>query len=265
MSSEEDTYNTIFHALKHPIRRRILRQLESKPATFTALLDELEIDNGLLNYHLNNLNELITKGPDEKYRLSEFGTATLSLTRRIEEPVKIQEENLLVAGPLLIKSIIVILLVGIGVLGFLYIDLNNRYNALEIQYAAVKLDHEMEKSRLESDIIYETLKISLIDEQIPDHNLLTKNNRDIILSNWLIEGVDVPSRIGGYRITLMRPEEIGEKAEAEGKFQYLQFTRFDVNPNDILVEINTVGVFDAGGGMTMQFRLTGTIYRWWIA
>jgi hypothetical protein len=29
--------------------------------------------------------------------------------------------------------------------------------------------------------------------------------------------------------------------------------------------INTKGIFDMGGGMTIQFKLTGTIYRWWIA
>ncbi len=265
MGSEEDTYNTIFHALKHPIRRRILRQLESNPTTFTGLLDELGIDNGLLNYHLNNLNELITKGEDEKYRLSEFGEATLSLTRRVEEPVKKQNEASFGKVPNQIKTIMVLLIIIIGVLGFLYLDLDNRYNTLETQYEAVKLDHEMEKRRLESDIVYETLKISLVDEQIPDHNMLTRDNRDIVLSTWLIEDVDVPSRIGGYRITLMSPDEIEAKAEAEGDFQYLQFTRFDINPNNILVGINTVGVFDAGGGMRIQFRLTGTIYQMWIA
>ena len=71
MDLEEDTYDKIFQALKHPIRRRILRELESQPATFTELLKSLGIDNGLLNYHLNNLNELITKSEGEKYSLSE--------------------------------------------------------------------------------------------------------------------------------------------------------------------------------------------------
>jgi hypothetical protein len=265
MGSEEDTYNTIFHALKHPIRRRILRQLESNPATFTDLLDELGSDNGLLNDYLNNLNDLITIGSDERYRLSEFGTATLFLTRRVEEPVKKQNEAPFVGIPNQVKAITVLFIILVGVLGFMYIDLGNSYNVLETKYEAVKQDHERERSRLESSIVYETLKMSLVDEQIPDHNLLTHDNRDIVLSTWLIEGIDVPSRIGGYRITLMNPEEIEEKAEAEGDFQYLQFTRFDINPNDIMVEINTVGVFDAGGGMTIQFRLTGTIYQMWIA
>jgi hypothetical protein len=265
MGSEEDTYNTIFHALKHPIRRRILRRLESNPATFTDLLDELGIDNGLLNYHLNNLNELIAKGPDERYRLSEFGTATLSLTRRVEAPVKERNEASFGGVSNEIKAVMVLLIILTVVLGFLYIDLDNRYNVLVTEYESVRQEQDMEKGRLESGIVYETLKISLIDEQIPDHNLLTRDDSDIVLSTWLIEDVDVPRRIGSYRINMMSPDEIEDKAEAEGDFQYLQFNRFDVNPNDIMVEINTVGVFDAGGGMTIQFRLTGTIYHWWIA
>jgi len=265
MGSEEDTYNTIFHALKHPIRRRILRQIDAKPSTFTELLNELGIDNGLLNYHLNNLKELITKGEDEKYRLSEFGTATLSLTRRVEEPLHSPSDTFLGLSPLLFKSVMAILIIGIGVLGFLYVGLNNRYSVLETRYEAIQMNQIEERRSLESEIVYETLKISLIDKQIPDFNLLTQNTNNIILSNELIEDVEVPNRIGSYKINLMSTDEIEEKAEAEGAFQYLLFTRFELNPNNIMVTITTAGVFDAGGGMTIQYRLTGTIYQWWIA
>ena len=265
MGSEEDTYNTIFHALKHPIRRRILRQIETHPATFTELLNELGIDNGLLNYHLNNLKELITKGEDEKYRLSEFGAATLSLTRRVEEPLFSLPHTSLGLSPLLLKSIMAILIIGIGILGFLYAGLNNRYSVLETRYEEIQMNEVEERRRLESEIVYETLRISLIDKQIPDFNLLTHNTSNIILSTELIEDVEVPSRIGGYRITLMSTDEIQEKAEEEGTFQYLLFTRFDTKPYNMMVTITTAGVFDAGGGMTIQYRLTGTIYQWWIA
>ena len=52
MELEEDTYSSIFNALKHPIRRRILRIIEDKPTTYTEIQNQLSIDNGLLNYHL---------------------------------------------------------------------------------------------------------------------------------------------------------------------------------------------------------------------
>jgi len=127
MSSEEDTYNVIFQALRHPVRRSILRRLDAQPMTFTGLLNELRIDNGLLNYHLNNLNELITKGPDEKYRLSEFGAATLSLTRRVEEPVKHGDGAINILGwktPVsLVLVIVVVLLFSTNV--YLAYSINN--------------------------------------------------------------------------------------------------------------------------------------------
>ena len=217
MDLEEDTYNIIFQALKHPIRRRILRELDSQPATFTELLNSLGIDNGLLNYHLNNLKELITKGEGEKYSLSEFGIATLSLTRKVEDPLNSKKDTFLGVSPLLVKSIMVILVVSIGVLGFLYTGLDNRYNILATQYEEIKANQIEEQKRLESEILYETLKIALVEEKIPDHNMLTQNINPIrlafnvstvVLSNELIEGVDVPSWIGRYKILLLSPAEI---------------------------------------------------------
>jgi DNA-binding transcriptional ArsR family regulator len=86
MEIEEDTYSSIFQALKHPIRRRILRMLKEHPMTYTEILNELGIENGLLNYHLENLLELLAKGEDDKYRLSEFGEAGLSVIDRVETP-----------------------------------------------------------------------------------------------------------------------------------------------------------------------------------
>jgi hypothetical protein len=64
--------------------------LKERPMTYTEVLNELGIENGLLNYHLENLVELLAKGEDDKYRLSEFGEAGLSLIERVEEPVNSQ-------------------------------------------------------------------------------------------------------------------------------------------------------------------------------
>ncbi len=89
MSNEDDTYSTIFTALKHPIRRKILRRLQSSPATYTELLNQLTIENGLLNYHLESIRELITKMEDGRYTLNEFGRAGVQLLQRVEEPIAI--------------------------------------------------------------------------------------------------------------------------------------------------------------------------------
>jgi hypothetical protein len=86
MDFEEDTYTTIFSALKHPIRRKILKMLEVAPATYTEMMNALGIETGLLNYHLESLSALLAKNDEGKYHLSDFGEAALSLTRRVEEP-----------------------------------------------------------------------------------------------------------------------------------------------------------------------------------
>ncbi len=87
MVFEEDTYTAIFSALKHPIRRKILRMLEMTPATYTEMMKALGIETGLLNYHLESLSALLAKNDEGRYHLSDFGEAALSLTRRVEEPV----------------------------------------------------------------------------------------------------------------------------------------------------------------------------------
>ena len=87
MDFEEDTYTAIFSALKHPIRRKILRMLEMAPATYTEIMNALGIETGLLNYHLESLSALLAKNDEGRYHLSDFGEAALSLTRRVEEPV----------------------------------------------------------------------------------------------------------------------------------------------------------------------------------
>jgi DNA-binding transcriptional ArsR family regulator len=96
MEFEEDLYTEIFSALKHPIRRRILRSLESDRRTYTEMLNDLGVDTGLLNYHLDHLGSLIRKEEDGRYSLSDFGVAALGLTTRIEDPREKRDEiNLL--------------------------------------------------------------------------------------------------------------------------------------------------------------------------
>jgi hypothetical protein len=78
----------MFTALKHPIRRKIIRIINQSPVTYTEILNQLGIDNGLLNYHLENMRDLIAKNEQGKYSLSEFGKAAVLLTDRVEEAPK---------------------------------------------------------------------------------------------------------------------------------------------------------------------------------
>ena len=81
----EETYTVIYGALKHPVRRKILRLLNVQHYSYTDLLNKLDLDTGHLNYHLENLGELVTKTGEGKYRLSEYGKAAVKLMAGVEE------------------------------------------------------------------------------------------------------------------------------------------------------------------------------------
>lgn len=260
MEFEENTYSTIFNALKHPIRRRILRILDKKPSTYTEIQSQLKIDNGLQNYHLDSMRSLLNKEDDNEYNLSDFGRGAMVLLERVEQPELNKRYTILGLSSLQIKSIITILIVCLGALSLFHIELRNNYNVLETQYHSLRDSKTEVQKSLESEIVYETLQIALIEERIPGYSLMTHNTSTIILSTELIEGIDVPSRVGSFRLLLLSPEEIEAKAEAEGDFMYLVFTRFEPNPENMMVTINTEGVFDSGGSFAMQFKLSGIIY-----
>lgn len=82
---EEETYSLIFTSLKHPLRRKILRMLSDKPLSFSEILEQLTIDSGHLNYHLENLGDIITHTKDGKYELSSVGSAAVKLMNKVEE------------------------------------------------------------------------------------------------------------------------------------------------------------------------------------
>jgi len=86
--SEEEYYSTVFVALKHPIRRKILRMLNEKPRSFSEILAELKIESAHLTYHLETLRELLHKDENGKYALSFVGEAAVSMMYRVEEVPK---------------------------------------------------------------------------------------------------------------------------------------------------------------------------------
>jgi DNA-binding transcriptional ArsR family regulator len=88
LDSEEETYATIFTALKHPIRRGILRILSAAPKSFSDLQKVFKIESSHLTYHLEGLGNLLLKTEDGKYALSSLGEAAVSMMNHVEEPRK---------------------------------------------------------------------------------------------------------------------------------------------------------------------------------
>ncbi len=127
MDQEEDTYSAIFRALRHPIRRRILRMLGGRRMTYTEVLRELGVENGLLNYHLESLRQLVVKGEGDRYGVSAYGEAALALYDRVEaEAPRRPEVNAGVAG----YAVIVALILVSAALGGLYLGQLNENSRL---------------------------------------------------------------------------------------------------------------------------------------
>ncbi len=80
----------MFSSLKHPARRKILRILADKPLTFSEMLELLGVSSSNLTYHLENLGELVTKEETGVYRLSTFGSASVSTMKIVEEAPEVQ-------------------------------------------------------------------------------------------------------------------------------------------------------------------------------
>ncbi len=133
-------------------------------------------------------------------------------------------------------------------------QLNNKYNALDTT-----------QQKLEAQIVVETLKTVLVEDPFSSIHDLIQDTNAIILSTDLIENVDLPRMVGGYRILLQSQGEIDSRIESEGAFLYLRFTQYEPNLDNILVKIRTAGVFDYAEGVGIYFKLSGTVTSGWIA
>lgn len=82
---EEETYSLVFTALKHPIRRKILRVLAERPHSFTDMQKLFNVTSPFLTYHLDSLKELVLKTENGMYRLSNMGEGAVALMEKVEE------------------------------------------------------------------------------------------------------------------------------------------------------------------------------------
>lgn len=88
MTSEEETYSTIFTSLNHLVRRKILKMLAEEPRSFSDMFEDLGISSSHFNYHLDNLGDLVSKTEDGKYKLSFLGEAAMAMMSKVEEAPK---------------------------------------------------------------------------------------------------------------------------------------------------------------------------------
>jgi bacterioferritin (cytochrome b1) len=155
LASEEDTYSSMFTALKHPIRRKILKILSKSQSTYTEILNQLNIDNGLLNYHLDNMADLITKNGEGRYRLSSFGEAAVGVTMKVEEAPEIKKKplRLTVAQT---TGIFLILVIGLASVTGLYIQLRGDYEGQGVMLTQTQEELDAANRRIE--------RLTILDE-----------------------------------------------------------------------------------------------------
>lgn len=105
-------FASLHKILKDPTRRNILLHLSRRgQLAYMELMNLLEITNtGKFNYHLKILGNLIEKGEDGKYRLTERGQLASQLLQKF--PEKITEVKPLAIGDALL----------IGIVGFLLLS-----------------------------------------------------------------------------------------------------------------------------------------------
>ncbi|HUS77892.1 MAG TPA: winged helix-turn-helix domain-containing protein [Patescibacteria group bacterium] len=119
--NNEEVYTTIFNALRHGVRRRILRMLSEGSLGFTTLYETLGISSSHLTYHLDALRELVSKN-DSKYKLSVFGEAAVGMMNGIEEPPRPMS---LVQGGDRFKVVAGFLVIVLLAMSGMYINLND--------------------------------------------------------------------------------------------------------------------------------------------
>ena len=135
----EEVYSIIFNALRHGVRRKILRMLSADKLSFTSIAEMLGITSSHLTYHLEALGELVSKD-DSRYTLSIFGRAAVDMMNNVEDTPSPAEW---MRGERRFKVFSVLLLIGLIIVSGLYIDLFN-------EHREQKLNLEIKSRELET-------------------------------------------------------------------------------------------------------------------
>ena len=84
----DEVEEVVFQALASTERREILRIIRTREggATYSEILGELSLTTGNLNYHLKQLEGLLEKDEERRYRLTPLGERAMSVLRGVDVP-----------------------------------------------------------------------------------------------------------------------------------------------------------------------------------
>ncbi len=124
-TQNEQIENVTFQALAHPIRRTIIRLVQSRSqgVTYTELLTDIGLPTGKLNYHLEQLKGVIEKDSNSAYVLTSFGKKAVEHLNLIEQRTSVDDGEYVQIAVLtkkgslqpIIKSFLIITIVMMGV------------------------------------------------------------------------------------------------------------------------------------------------------
>lgn len=128
-----------------------------------------------------------------------------------------------------------------------------------------------------AEVIRLSLTLALVDKEIPDYRLI-KDKENIVLSTENIREDLVPE-IPGVNLIVLEPDEIQRKADREGNFLYLCFSKLEVqNERNAIVHLDNVWMksstsrhmYLSGGGLAIAYSKDsgswkGTLLYAWIS
>lgn len=84
----DEVEEVVFQALASSERREMLRIIRTREggATYSEILGELGLTTGNLNYHLKQLEGLLEKDEERRYRLTPLGERAMSFLRGVDVP-----------------------------------------------------------------------------------------------------------------------------------------------------------------------------------
>jgi PBP1b-binding outer membrane lipoprotein LpoB len=110
-----------------------------------------------------------------------------------------------------------------------------------------------------------SLEWAVLDKNIPDYNIIKYKNHFVLSTRNIDKSYNFS--LENITITILTPEEIKQKSEAEGDFLYFEFEKIDISSSGATVKLNNIWAqnetsrktmaYLSGGGATIPFTKEG--------
>ncbi len=127
-------------------------------------------------------------------------------------------------------------------------------------------DEKLQQEEADKQIIAKmSLEWAVLDKDIPDYNIINDKNHFVLSTRNINKSYNFS--LENITISILTPEEIKQKSEAEGDFLYLEFEKIDISSRRATVKLNNIWAqnetsrkttaYLSGGGATIPFTKIG--------